>query len=777
MMTFEAKDISLTVDGRGWVRSFSVCGENALLAPSPLLTLCTNDQAQTPAAMHARDTGVTLVYDAGEVDVDVTGGGLCVALAVRAVPEGTDAVVFGPYRVTPDAVVGEVVGVAQRGNIAAGIMSLVPKTVEGLPLHYTDAFLHAYPYDDEALGVTTGAIPIRERAATRLTPAGTALQAFTRDRTREEYAPVMGIDGAWVQPMPASEPDARIAGAAAALYGARRDDVLARIGGIEVEQGLPHPLIEGEWVKTSRKAMRSYLITSFGRQDLDLVLDKAEIAGVKTIYHGDPFETWGHFQWKGTLAESDADFRDNITALAQKRGIAVGLHTLTNFTTTNDGYVTPVPHPNLLKLAQLTAQQDADADTTELLVANHPCLQAAQTLNTLQWGDELLTFTAAEPRAEHTALTGITRGAFGTVPAAHATGEALYLLRDYPYRTLFPDMALQDAFSARLVELFNSTGAAQISYDGLEGCSYTGHDLYAPMRFVARCHQGFDHFVLNDASGLHHYGWHIHTRMNWGEPWGAAMRTGQIEGRIRNQAFFRRNLFPRMLGWFLLRVKDRRFAASTREDAEWAFAKAAGFDAGYAMVADPKVLKGLGNIDQLLSLMRAWDTLREQDAFSEDQKARLRDPNNDFRLERDDEGSMLYHVHRTPEYVCSLGEMQPGQTGGADWSVNNPWAPSFALRLQVDGDGSIRDPLFKTALGTVKYPCTVYAGQFLLVDFDGTAAVTDCNHNVLDQVTPVGAGGLPAGGSALAFAVGESDGEPDVIVTFLTRNGGERVGA
>jgi hypothetical protein len=80
-------------------------------------------------------------------------------------------------------------------------------------------------------------------------------------------------------------------------------------------------------------------------------------------------------------------------------------------------------------------------------------------------------------------------------------------------------------------------------------------------RFSLRCFEGWDHTVINDASGLHHFTWHMNTRMNWGEPWGEAMRTGQVEYRIKNQDFFRRNLFPRMLGWFLIRLADKSLNA------------------------------------------------------------------------------------------------------------------------------------------------------------------------------------------------------------------------
>lgn len=98
-------------------------------------------------------------------------------------------------------------------------------------------------------------------------------------------------------------------------------------------------------------------------------------------------------------------------------------------------------------------------------------------------------------------------------------------------------MEFQDAFADRLSEIFNNTGLSQISFDGLEGCTYTGQGEYATSRFVSRFYQTLKNPVINDASRLNHNLWHIHTRMNWGEPWGESMRTGQVENRIKNQEF------------------------------------------------------------------------------------------------------------------------------------------------------------------------------------------------------------------------------------------------
>ena len=439
--------------------------------------------------------------------------------------------------------------------------------------------------------------------------------------------------------------------------------------------------------------------------------------------------------------------------------------------TTNDAYVTPVPTEHLLKQGVLSLTADLDKDQTEITIKKSSLFDRPMTLNAMQIDLELITYGSTEDKGETLLLKNCKRGAYGTTAAAHSQKTPLYKLWDYPYKTLFPDLVLQDKFSDRLAEIMNKTGLCQISFDGLEGCSYTGQDEYANNRFVYRWYNQLNHNVLNDASRLSHNLWHIHTRMNWGEPWGEAMRTGQVENRIKNQAFFKRNLFPRMLGWFLIRLADRNFECSSLEDLEWALSESAGFDAGYAMTINNNTLRRHGQIDKLLEAIKNWDKLREAEAFTEEQKARLRDPQTEWHLEKvNEENYNLYPLHISKHYRCNLAEMQPGQPGGADWSWESPYESAYAIRLKVDGDGTIKDPSFTTPKGVIKFPCEISDRQYLLYTFDGKAVVTDKNYNVISEVQPQGSALLPAGSSAVAFSCEQtSEDAPEVIIRYITK--------
>lgn len=760
----------IEVNNEGYFSSIQVEGKDILHAGKyPLITVCLENKLVTPTKMTANGNLLKLTMsDGGLITLKQKVSDVCITLEVVNAPDKYEVLLFGPLAVTIHEVVGDVVGVAQGDGLAFGIQALNIKTNAGIPDEYGELVTGTYGYTGKQAELSVASIPSYKLAATDISD-GTAFHFSARRRNKQEYRKVQQV--AQSLTLPVEGEDGLIKGAKIAFFGCKNTDALARIGEIEMEQGLPHPLFDGEWGKTSRAAMRSYLISDFSEENFDMVLDKARLAGFTYVYHSGPFLDWGHFNWDPSFTKGGDEGVKKMVDKAQAQGIGVGVHTLSNFMTTNDAYVTPVPSEHLLKQGVLTLTSDLNKEQTEIIIRKSDLFAVPLSLNAMQIEKELITFGSMEDKGDTYLLKDCKRGAYGTTASAHPQKTPLYKLWDYPYRTLFPDLTLQDTFADRLAELMNKTGLRQISFDGLEGCSYTGQDEYANSRFVTRFYNEMNHNVLNDASRLSHNLWHIHSRMNWGEPWGEAMRTGQVENRIKNQHFFQRNLFPRMLGWFLIRLADKNFECSTLEDLEWALSESAGFDAGYAMTINTKTLRRHGQIDKLLDAIKNWDKLREAQAFTEAQKERLRDPQTEWHLEKTDEQNYnLFPLTISKHFRCNLGEMQPGQPGGADWSWSSPVESVYAIRLKVDGDGAIKNPAFTTPKGVIKFPCEISDRQYLLYTFDGKAVVTDKNYNVISEVIPQGNALLPAGTSAVAFSCEQtSEDTPEVIIRYITK--------
>ena len=77
---------------------------------------------------------------------------------------------------------------------------------------------------------------------------------------------------------------------------------------------------------------------------------------------------------------------------AKASGIGMGIHCLSNFMTTNDAYVTPVPSKHLLKQGKLILVDSLDASQTEILIEKSDLFAVPLTLNALQIDNELISF-------------------------------------------------------------------------------------------------------------------------------------------------------------------------------------------------------------------------------------------------------------------------------------------------------------------------------------------------------------------------------------------------
>lgn len=398
MITLKSSLTEITLAETGFITSIKADGKEALLnsEKSALVSLLEGGKLFAPRNAGVKDDTVIFGFEGGrEVCLQFVESDICVTFEAVEVPKDADALMFGPVFVTLDEVVGDIIGVCQGQKAAFGIQTLNMKTVQGVPQEYAGALKEIVNYKPENTGISVGGFAETARAASRV-EGGSVLHFSCRRRDRTEYREVNGVKDCLV--LPVKGEDAFIKGAKIALFACKQTDALERIGQIEVEQGLPHPVIEGEWGKMSRGAMRSYLITGFYEDDIDFVIDKAKIAGFKYIYHDGPFQSWGHFTWnEDGFPRGDEQVKE-IVEKCKENGILVGVHTLTNFLNTHDAYVTPVPSEHLLKQGKLYLMEDIDESQTDILIKISHYFDTPLTLNALQCENELISFGSFEEK-------------------------------------------------------------------------------------------------------------------------------------------------------------------------------------------------------------------------------------------------------------------------------------------------------------------------------------------------------------------------------------------
>ncbi len=748
MATVAAGSLEVALFRDGTVASFKdrATGTEYLphgAAPA-LLTLRAGGEDLPPisATYDDGESVVTLTYGDGlEARVAITRRETHARLEILSIsrPERVELAVWGPYPTTIDSLIGETVGVVRGPTFAMGLLSLNPRTLGGYPWNENDAMpqldiFESGDYDDLS-EEGKRAVLYRVEAA-KPDSLGSTLQAYVRDRSRTRIVPNWGHERYVVPPFH----DDGVVGSAIALFGSPVEEALATVGAIEVAERLPHPTIDGEWGKTARTASAAYVILPFGEATLDRAVEITLQAGLRYLYHGEPFRTWGHFPLDPDFFPNGVEGLREAVERAEARGVMLGVHVLSNFITTDDAYVTPVPDPRLARVGTATLEEAVSATATELPLAEPDFFgpSAGDNLHAAVVGDEIVRFRALSTEAPWR-LLDVERGAFGTAAAAHEAGTEVGRLADHGYRVFLSDADLTVEMARTLADLFNRTGLRQISFDGLEGNRSTGMGNYGEILMTHTWYEALSedirgHYIA-DASRTSHYFWHVYTRMNWGEPWYAGFRESQTEYRLKNQAYFRRNMMPGMLGWF------RMQAETSVEDIQWMLARSAAFDAGYALVTSFDAVDGNGRSDRILDLIGRWEAARMADAFSAEQKRHMEDIANEFHLDGSGDGPWtLYQIHAVTHRLAG-GARQPGEPSARSFPFTNPVGEQTSRFLLTAEGGPVRNVILELdGVARLEIPGRLETGETLAYEGGNEAVVYSGTWQRLRQVPLRGRG-------------------------------------
>jgi hypothetical protein len=736
LVEWPAGDLRLSIDGTGHISRMTDANSGrdyrADDVPSPVLSVQTDGALHPPLsfAWDPENDVAEFSYEGGvTARVNVTPRETHVVLEVAAVEplENVELVVWGPFPTTLSDTIGETVGVVRDSEFAIGIQALNIKTLGGLPWNDNDFPPQVDLFEDGDFSNLSRegrrGVLFRVEAA-KPEEFGSTLQAYTRDRSRDRVIENWNHEH-YVAP---AFDDGGVIGSKIALFGAPTEQVLEALGAIELAEGLPHPTVDGEWGKTARSASAAYTILDFSENDVDQAIAWTERAGLRYLYHPDPFQTWGHFELKRDRFPNGRAGLRRAVDMAEASGVHVGVHTLSNFITTNDPYVTPIPDPRLAKVGGSGLSEAVDATQTEIPVASPEFFAQYDnnTLRTVVVGNELIQYRTVS-EAEPWKLIDCARGAFGTTASAHAAGDEVALLADHGYRVFLTNADLSREVATNIAELFNETGVRQISFDGLEGNQSTGMGNYGEALFTTTWYDNLSGDIrthlIADASRTSHYFWHIYTRMNWGEPWYAGFRESQTEYRMKNQPYFRRNLMPGMLGWF------RMTKETTIEDVEWMLARSAAFDAGYAFVTGYEELEGNGFTDRILDAIGLWERARMADAFRSEQKQRMEDVESEFHLEAaGDHAFTLTQVH--PQvFRHERGVRQPGEPASSTFEFANPGEAQTMRWILSAEDGAVsRVRLSIDNRETITLPVRLREGWSLRYEGGSTVTIHDASH-------------------------------------------------
>lgn len=711
---------------------------------APLLLIWKTDSILlSPISMSADGTLLSLSYEDGivvQIQVIEKKTHLSFEIVSATPQEKIPAVIWGPYPIDIGETVGEVVGVTRNQDFAIGLQALNLKTIGGFPLN--DA----------------GGIENRKGAASK-TDFGSTLQAFSFDRSIERHATVWGTHYANM-PIPPIEGET-VVGSKIALFGSTPDKALETIGKIELDEGLPHPMVGGEWIKTHPERSKAYFITSFNEENFEKMLAYTKKAGMNAIYHSHPFKNWGQFDLiPGQFPNGNPGMKA-LVEKAKKQGVRVGVHTLTTFITPNDQFITPIPNKDLALTGSGKLSAAIDATTQEIPVNTDEYFnnETANWMHTVKIGDELIRYRTVSKETPYK-LLDCERGAFGTTASAHESGAKVGKLMDHGYKVFFPNFKLQKEMAQNMVDFFNETGVTQMDFDGHEGALATGQGTYGMDVFADQVFRNTKLNLVNGSSRITHYYWHINHYINWGEPWYAGFRQSQSEYRFNNQPFLEENYLPNMLGWFSLT------ATTTVEDIEWMLARGAGYHAGFALFSNSKSLANNPNTDKMLDLIRIWEKARLSGAFSDEQRKLLKDLSKEFHLEEISDSEWKLMMFQDYNFAFEKTEVQPGQPTYAEWKFDNDTGEQpFRSIISLEGKGAISNISIEVSnYAVINIPEELSEGQILTIDARGLMVITDekgikVAERKLTKLPLVG-----EGTHSIQFDCKVDDGNPKVMV-------------
>ncbi|MFC1782684.1 hypothetical protein ACFL02_03745 [Planctomycetota bacterium] len=701
-----------------------------------LMSLRINNEIKVPQSAKVNNDVIILNFEnniEANIKVEEKDAYLTFELISLTKKEAVDLILWGPYYSTINKVIGETVGVVRGEEYAVGIQSLNIKTLGGYPWNESDRMPQFDVFREEDINnmhpKSDGSVLYRIEAA-KPTNTGSSLQAYCRNRNKDRIIQDFSHDRIVA---PAYD-DGGVIGSKIALFGCPVEKSLETIGEIEVAEGLPHPIIDGKWGKTSADAASAYLITNFTEDNVKQAIELTKKAGLRHLYHyGKTFENWGQFDlYKGEFPNGVAGLKKCVEK-AEAQGIMVGTHCLSNFITTNDPYVTPIPDKRLAKVGSSVIINNIDAKETEILIQSPDFFNQMKNnnLKTVVIGSELIRYGNVSD-ASPWKLLDCQRGAYETMASEHKSGEEISKLLDHPYNVFLTNTDLTIEMSETLAKLYNQTGMRQISFDGLEGNRSTGLGTYGeslmPYVWYNSLSDDLKNNLIIDASRTTHFFWHIYSRMNWGEPWYGGFRESHTEYRFKNQAYFKRNFMPGMLGWFKMTPE------TTLEDIEWMLARSAGYDAGYAFVANMEEIEKNGNSNKILELIGDWEKLRIGGSFTEAQKEILKDNDKEFSIKRINDNEWNLHEVNSEIFNHEKKVRQPGEPLYSTFAFNNignEQSVNFILSA-IDSDAN-EITMELNNYKKIKLPAVLRKGQTIKYSGGNKAIVYDSNWQIVRE--------------------------------------------
>ncbi|MEV6583392.1 putative Ig domain-containing protein [Streptomyces sp. NPDC051582] len=538
-------------------------------------------------------------------------------------PAGADVqtLLWGPLPVAIGQTVGESVGIVRDNGFAIGLKPLTDRTEGAWPREYkqtgwqSDVIANPYYLQDDEQ---------EEWSAAAKTTWGSQLRAFTFDYTKERLRKNRLGHAIPVGPLTA-EPT--VVGSKIALFGMAPELAPTVLSSVALGEKLPYPRQNGQWQKASQASSQSLLVLEDLHADnIEVASGFAKAAGINSVYALTPkglgpWRTDGSYQFAPDFGGDD-DGATALVANAEAKGAHVGVHTLSDFIAPGDPYITTAD-PRLALAGRAKLSRPLSATDTSLFLDGGAPVAAGIIGNTLRVGNEFIRYTGATQVGSEWQVTGLSRGQWGSTAAGATSNTTVSRLIQNSYGGAIGGLGIIDEIATRFATIANTTGVRAHSFDGLESASQSGWGSFGMARLVNSTYAQTDRKdgYVTETSRTTSNTWDAVTRASWGE-----ISITSMDQLFKNDVFYEANYLPSMMGWLGLNGGDSLLNVEAK------LARAAGLDAGVDFVGRVANLQAGSRTGVLLDAIKQWDTARNLGAFTEAQKAALRDTSTYWRL-------------------------------------------------------------------------------------------------------------------------------------------------
>ena len=705
---FSTKYFKIRIDNRGYVTSMKnilvepVREFSPLDKPSPLLCLYNykTEQYYYPEKATYSPTKkiFTLDFSNGSVariKIEPAPDYLKLTLVSITRRNEITAIQWGPVNTNIDNLFGEIIGVARDTsdavNYAIGILALNDITTGGPASNQADAapsgyMIHSpdrkrFPVPDslkEGDVFTLGgdgrndvAFFSRPEEYFRMVSSNTAtidtkgrisIVYHAQDRTKERmvFFPELitkNNDAQAKQYLAANAPTHQMTqaipgvdyiGSSVAFWGGPDDLGLSIIENVVLNEGLPHPKVNGKWIKDPAAYIPD--VAWYGVYDSCIsYVKQLGFKGIQAEGLGEFYPdraNQGQIDWKIPYSTRKTTIKE-FTDQCNNEGILFGLHTLNNFLQSNVSKdVSPIPSDSLCKMLRRKLTKTISATDTLIYIDDPSYLNEygaweGHVTNIMKIGKELIYFTGVTNTVPYR-LTGVKRGYWRTGASGHPEGSQADKLFTNCYSGLAPDIYLQDKLADYYAQLADVNGMGYIDLDGEEGFLYQGHGNYAFKRFFKRFFEQSNirgiPYIRVMGAGYPEGAWHYQSIQNVGggkNMYFIKERRWAIEGKdVRNINFS--NYFPATFG-----ITEPLNPNSTVQEWENLQALSVGVGVTYMLNLSQKSVESCPQKYQIFKAIRIWENARAADVFNGNIKKILADEKRRFHLEQTAEGNWI----------------------------------------------------------------------------------------------------------------------------------------